>query len=107
MNDVITRIGNSILQHGRHNDRIYLMKLSKGDFPSIIGRLDKLAKKEGYSKIFAQVPEYAKDKFKKNGFIVEASIPRFFNGHEDVYFLGKYFGNQDFLKIGWRKLIKL
>ena len=92
MNDVVTRTGNSILQHGRHNDRIYLMKLSKEDFPSIIAQLDKLALKERYSKIFAKVPAYAKDEFKKNGYIVEASIPRFFNGNEDVYFAGKYFG---------------
>lgn len=92
MNDKITIIGNSIVQHGKYNDRIYLMKLSKEDYPSIIDQLDRLASKERYSKIFAKVPAYAKDEFKKNGYLEEASIPRFFNGHEDVYFLGKYFG---------------
>jgi putative beta-lysine N-acetyltransferase len=67
------------------------MKLSKDDFPDIIDRLDKLAQVEGYSKIFAKVPEYAKDDFIKNGYLVEAAIPGFFNGQEGVYFLGKYF----------------
>lgn len=91
INDSITTIGKSILQHGKYNDRIYLMKLSNDDFPDIIDRLDDLAKVEGYSKIFAKVPEYAKDDFIKNGYLVEAAIPGFFNGQERVYFLGKYF----------------
>ena len=98
MNDRVTLIENSIVQHGKNNDRIYLMKLSREDFPSIIGRLDELAKEERYSKIFAKVPAYAKDEFKKNGYLVEASIPRFFNGKEDVYFLGKYFDESRMLE---------
>jgi len=67
------------------------MKLSKDDFPYIIDRLDKLAKVEEYSKIFAKVPEYAKDEFIKNSYLMEAAIPGFFNGQEGVYFLGKFF----------------
>jgi putative beta-lysine N-acetyltransferase len=91
MNDSIITVGKSILQHGEHNNRIYLMKLSKDDFPDIIDRLDKLAQVEGYSKIFAKVPVYAKNDFIGNGYLVEAAIPGFFNGQEDVYFVGKYF----------------
>ncbi|MCX9084830.1 MAG: putative beta-lysine N-acetyltransferase [Candidatus Methanoperedens sp.] len=91
VNDCVITIGKSILQHGKYNDRIYLMKLSKDDFPDIIDQLDHLAKEKGYSKIFAKVPEYANDDFIKNGYQVEAKIPGFFNGKEDVYFLGKYF----------------
>jgi hypothetical protein len=91
MNDIITNIGNSILQHGKYNDRIYLMKLSKDEFPSIIERLDRLALAEKYSKIIAKVPGFAKDEFIENDYIVEASIPRFYRCFEDVYFMGKYF----------------
>jgi len=91
MNDSVTKIGKSILQHGKYNDRIYLMKLSHEDFPEIIDIIEKLAKVEGYSKIFAKIPEYAKDEFIKNGYLVEAAIPGFFKGQEGVYFLGKYF----------------
>jgi len=91
MNDIITNIGNSILQHGKYNDRIYLMKLSKDEFPAIIERLNRLALAEQYSKIIAKVPGFAKDEFTENGYIVEASIPRFYRHSEDVYFMGKYF----------------
>lgn len=91
MSDIITKIGNSILQHGKYNNRIYVMKLSKIDFPSIIYKLDNLALEKGYSKIFAKVPAYAKNEFIENGYLIEAAIPQFFNGYEDVYLMGKYF----------------
>jgi beta-lysine N6-acetyltransferase len=91
MNAIIVKIGDSIVRHGKYNDRIYLMKLSKNDCPDIIHELDKMAYKEGYSKIFAKVPASEKHEFAENGFIVEAQIPRFFCEREDVYFMGKYF----------------
>ena len=90
-NDIITKIGDSIIQHGKFNDRIYLMKLSKEDFPNIIEKLNKIALKEKYTKIFAKVPEFAKDEFIKDKYVMEAHIPKFYNGYEDVYFMGKYF----------------
>lgn len=93
MNDIITIFGNSILQHGKLSDRIYLMKLSKKDIPNIIEYLDELALVEGYSKIFAKVPGYAKGHFIKNEYLPEAYIPRFYGGIEDVYFMGKYFSS--------------
>lgn len=89
--DTITTVGDSIIQHGKFNDRIYLMKLSRQDFPDIIEELDRIALREGYSKIFAKVPSFAKDKFVNNDYIIEARIPKFYNGRENVYFMGKYF----------------
>lgn len=91
ISDTLTNIGDSIIQHGKFNDRIYLMKLSKKDFPDILYELDRLALDNKYSKIFAKVPAFAKDEFVNNRYIEEAYIPRFYNGQEDVYFMGKYF----------------
>lgn len=89
--DAITNVGDSIIQHGKFNDRIYLMKLSRQDFPGIIEELDRIALREGYSKIFAKVPAFAKDKFINNDYIIDAHIPKFYNGRENVYFMGRYF----------------
>lgn len=97
MKDKITKLGSSVLQHGKYNDRVYLMKLSKDDLPGIIDKIETLAKTGGYSKIFAKVPACARDKFLERGFLVEASVPRFYKGTEDAYFLGKYFS-------GWRAI---
>ncbi len=90
-NDVIEYIDNSVIQHGKYNNRIYLMKLSIEDFPDIIDKLDTMAIENRYSKIFAKIPSFAKDKFVENGYTIEAFIPRFHNEKEEIYFIGKYF----------------
>lgn len=90
MKDKIIRMGSSLVQYGKWNDRVYLMKLARTDFPEIISELDDLAETGGYSKIFAKVPQFARTTFIQNGFQVEASIPGLYNGTEDGYFLGKY-----------------
>jgi len=91
MPDTIAYFQNSLIQYGEYNDRIYLIKLAKEDFPNIIKNLNDRALDQGYSKIFAKIPAYAKEKFEEDGFIAEAFIPRFMNGHDAVYFMGKYF----------------
>lgn len=94
-NDVVTQIGNSVIQHGRYNNRIYLMKLSKEDFPDIIDKLNMMALENGYSKIFAKIPLFAMDKFMASGYILEASIPISIDKQDSeearIYFMGKYF----------------
>jgi putative beta-lysine N-acetyltransferase len=93
--DIIENMGNSIVQHGKYNSRIYLMKLSKEDFPGIIDKLDKMALENGYSKIFAKVPSYAVNKFIARGYMSEASIPlprgRQESEQDRIVFMGKYF----------------
>lgn len=91
MNDIVTTIGSSVLHHGNFNDRIYRMKLSRSDFPLIIGKLDTLAANEGYSKVIAKIPAFAKDEFLNAGYICEAYIPRFYGDLEDVHFMVKYY----------------
>ncbi|MCB9210398.1 MAG: putative beta-lysine N-acetyltransferase [Ignavibacteriales bacterium] len=94
MYDKIEKIGKSQIQHGELNDRIYLQKLSKSDFPQIILELDRLAKKNSYSKIFAKIPNWALDEFTKNGFIEEAAIPKFYNNKIKALFVAKYLDSE-------------
>ena len=90
MTDKIEKIQNSLIQHGKENDRIYLMKLHKNDYVTIPPTLNKLANENKYSKILAKVPLSAKEKFIKSGYEIEAKIPAFFKGEEEVVFLSKY-----------------
>ncbi|GAB4179968.1 MAG: hypothetical protein Kow00108_16150 [Calditrichia bacterium] len=90
MYDVIEKIGNSTIQHGPNNNRIYLMKLHKDDYPNVIKKLDLLAVENHYTKIVAKVPTWAIDSFKSNGYIKEAYIPNFYDGKVDVYFFSKF-----------------
>ncbi|WP_246615276.1 putative beta-lysine N-acetyltransferase [Clostridium thailandense] len=89
--DKTEKIGNSIINHGKYNNRIYLMKLDKNDYPQIIAILEERAKEKCYTKIVGKIPYSLKDEFIKAGYIIEANIPGFYNGVEDVTFISKYF----------------
>ena len=92
MFDKIEKIGDSWIQHGPNNDRIYLMKLSKNDFPDIIDKLHNLSILKNYTKIFAKVPAGMLVDFLANDFKKEATIPGFFNGKETVHFVSRFIG---------------
>lgn len=90
MNDRIETFGQSTIQHGKHSDRVYLMKLGQDDLPDLLSRLEDLADEKGYSKIFAKVPDDRLDHFRRHGYRPEAQVPRFYGGDRAAHFLGKY-----------------
>ena len=91
MEDRIETIGNgSIIQHGKLNNRIYLIKLGKKEFPGILDSLRQLAAENTYTKIFCKVPEWAAPVFFADGFMTEAIIPAFYRGRDAAFFLAKY-----------------
>ena len=90
MSDTLQKLGNSQIQHGPDNNRIYLMKLDRADLPVLIDQLNELAAKKGYTKIFAKVPASHASAFIANGYRREGSIPQFHNGETDAAFLGKF-----------------
>ena len=90
MYDQIETIGNSAIQHGPLNDRIYLMKLDPDDLPQLLDKLESLAAERGYSKIFAKIPADHRSLFERNGYRPEALVPGFFNGRQDAVFLGRF-----------------
>jgi len=90
MTDKTVQIGSSLIQYGPYNDRIYLMEWGGDDPDSLSGKLICLAGEENYSKIIVRVPELAKEAFIKKGYGIEASIPSFYNGKEDGYFLSYF-----------------
>lgn len=95
--DALERIGKSLVQHGPLNKRAYLMRLGPQDAPGIVPVLEDLARKRGYTKIFAKVPEGAACHFTSSGYCTEAYVPGLFNGHEGGAFMARYFAD-------WRKI---
>jgi len=89
--DQVEEFGGSLIQHGPANNRAYLMKLNRRDFPQILSYLNSLAMLKKYSKIFAKIPAYARDKFEQAGYQVEAKIPQFYAGEEDGFFMARYY----------------
>ncbi len=90
MYDTIVTVNNSIIQHGTRNNRIYLMHLAKEDMPEILDVIQNMANKNGYTKIFAKVPETSAAAFLEIGYVMEAHVPLFFNGLENCVFMAKY-----------------
>lgn len=90
MYDTIVKIKNSMIQHGVQNNRIYLMHLDKEDMPEILDVLNYMAKMHGYTKIFAKVPDFLSKSFLENGYVIEASVPQFFNAKDNCNFMAKY-----------------
>jgi len=88
--DTIVHRGNSIIQHGHFNNRVYVMRLAPEDIPDIIRYAGDLADKEGYSKIFVKVPESAVETFAREGYVTEATVPFFYYGTEPAVFMSKY-----------------
>lgn len=90
MIDKIEIIGTSMIQHGKLNDRVYIMKLNKNDFYDVINRTDELCKKFSYSKVFAKVPDSISNELVNQGYIKEGAINHFYSGDENCSFLGKF-----------------
>ena len=94
--DNIEYFNKSIIQHGKYNDRVYILKLSEEDLKDMIDIIKGLVDKYNYSKVIAKIPKWAYNRFIENGFVKEAFIPSFYNGSIDCYFLCKY--NSDIRK---------
>ena len=91
MADTIETIQGSVIQHGPHNDRIYLMYLHVEGHATLIATLDRMAVEHGYGKIIAKIPAAVWHRFRKAGYIREALVPDFFRGAIDGLFIAKFF----------------
>ncbi len=108
MRDAVEIIGaNSIIQHGKHNDRIYLMKLAEEDKDTIISLLAKMALENKYSKIFCKIPKHVAPLFLAQGYLLEAYIPGFYNGSEDVFFVSKFLNSDRLLYVEKENIAQL
>jgi len=90
MNDIIERIGTSLIQHGKSSNRVYLMKLCRSDYPEILHKIYNLAKENNYTKIFVKIPAWAQPEFEQDGYTTEAHIPNFYKGEEDAFFMARF-----------------
>lgn len=90
MYDKIVKSGQSQLQYGPNNNRIYLMHLASQDMPGILDTLDHMANTHGYTKVFAKIPEDFSKSFLENGYVIEATVPDYYKGETNCIFLGKY-----------------
>jgi beta-lysine N6-acetyltransferase len=91
MGDKIERIGESVIQHGKFNNRIYLLKLNDSDVDQLLLKLNRLAYDKGYTKVFGKIRPEAFPAFLADGYVVEAYVPGFFDGSGDCMMVSKFF----------------
>jgi putative beta-lysine N-acetyltransferase len=104
----VEKIGKgSVVQHGKFNDRIYLMKLARADCPEILNALRGIARENTYTKIFAKVPSWAAPVFFSDGYLMEAFIPRFYRDREAAFFLSKYLDSDRLMGVEYGSLNEL
>jgi len=92
--DAVIDFENALIQHGKYNGRVYLIKMGAGCSPNLAGKLIEFAHSKGYSKIFAKVPWQFSRYFLDVGFVVEAQIPNFYKGVETAVFFAYYLSPQ-------------
>jgi len=91
MGDKIEKLGESVIQHGKFNDRIYLLKLNDSDVDQLLLKLDRLASDQGYTKVFGKIRPEAFPAFLADGYVIEAFVPGFFDGSGDCIMVSKFF----------------
>jgi beta-lysine N6-acetyltransferase len=89
MQDQFETIGNSLIYHGKHSNRIYLMKFDIADTKKLFIRFNELVKKNDYSKIFIKIPSNYSEPFLNSGYEQEAAIPHFYD-NSDCVFMSNY-----------------
>lgn len=90
MTDIVETIGDSLIHHGPHNDRVYLMHLGHKDGLEVPRAMEELARKKGYSRLFAKVSPEDAPKFLARGYKEEAAIPPGPAGHPGLVFLSRF-----------------
>ncbi len=88
--DQQVKFGHSLIQHGKSNDRIYIMDYKYALDPYLINKMDVMVKDFDYGKIIAKVHKAAKVKFDRHDYEIEAVIPEYYNGKNPCFFMAKY-----------------
>ncbi len=89
--DQLESVNGALAQHGKFNDRLYIMKLANsGNVEETLGEVETIAKSNKYGKIFAKVSTPFAKYFSKENYDLEAKVPNLYNGQKDGYFFSKY-----------------
>jgi beta-lysine N6-acetyltransferase len=89
--DKLITIGNSIIQYGSYNKRIYLMHVEKEDLTPVLEWVSFKVQKQILSKVIGKISADCTDIFIKKGYRVEAKIPCYFNDGSTAFFMAAYY----------------
>ena len=88
--DQIIEIGNSILQYGAYNKRVYILHLEEKDTCEVLTFTDKIVKQLELTKVIGKIPQNCRSLFDAKGYRTEATIPLFYRDSSDTFFSALY-----------------
>lgn len=92
--DITAVIDTAQIQHGKNNNRIYLMDIGDADGDQLCRKLDDIAEAHSYEKIFAKIPASKAKAFLSSGYSIEARVEGMYARNDNGLFLSKYFNEQ-------------
>lgn len=90
MTDKIEKIDQALVHHGKFSDRLYILKFPIDGKSGLVKAIIERSIENGYSKIVGKVPKTKLPLFLRNGFKMEAAIPRFYKGLGDCCFVSRF-----------------
>ncbi len=90
MLDEIMCLGDGLIHHGKHSNRIYVLKAPKKNSAAFIDQMEALAAKNGYGKIIVKAMDACRSDYLAKGYAEEAFLPNYYEEGKGCAFLGKY-----------------
>ncbi len=91
MSDSFQEMGDSLVHHGKFNNRIFILKFNlDNDFSKSIASFESLAKENKYTKIIIKAPASYSPLFLAREYLIEGYIPKYLSDYEDLVFFSKF-----------------
>lgn len=88
--DKIEKFENTLIHHGKFSNRLYILKFSENGKSKHIRDLLNFAVEQQYTKVIGKIPKTKLSLFLRNGFKMEATVPKFYNGKITCCFVSKF-----------------
>ena len=92
--DSIERIRESVIHHGKYNNRIYIMKLEKEDIEIVKDFIRKAIETNNYTKVIVKTNLKNANIFLKEGYEIEGEIRGLYGGKDNGYFVSKFYDDK-------------
>ena len=92
--DKVEKFENALIHHGDFSNRLYIMKFPNEGKVDLLKKLSQFAIDNGYTKIVGKIPKGKLNTFLRNGFKMEASVPKLYKGRSTCCFVSKFIDSE-------------
>ncbi len=89
--DKIEKIGNSLIQYGPYNQRVYILHAEKQDIEALLKLVEKYVDQMKLTKVIGKIPQVCMPSFEEKNFLQEASIPDYYGNGQSAVFASKFY----------------